>query len=467
MTKNSALIKPFLIPLLSGLLVWTTFLINNLTADAATLSAATASPTTNQPTATPQPSVTPTGTPEVAILLPGEPTGQPGTPQPPSMYMPFISKDKTHTPTPTFTPTATATKEITPTTVLYCNKKVKDIPDNDPSGVSTSILIGADQFVVDLNLQVDVNHTWVGDLSASLSHEDANKQITLVDRPGYPTQNNGCNRAGIQAILDDEITLPVKERCSTDYPAISGIYRPEEPLEVFEGELFKGTWTLNVADHYQADTGKLNQWCLEATISESPLEPTPPPTIPPPPSQASISGVTGQVQALPLDCESRSAVDWANHFGVRIGELEFFNKLPISDNPDKGFVGDVYGTWGQIPPAPYGVHDEPVAKLLRDYGLNAYAHRPLSWEGLKAEVAAGRPVFVWVVGNAVHGIPTYYLGSDDALTVVARYEHTVIVTGYSNNSVTYLNGSTLYTVDRAQFLESWSTLRNMAITARP
>ncbi|MEJ2263130.1 MAG: C39 family peptidase [Anaerolineales bacterium] len=413
MTKNSALIKPFLIPLLSGLLVWTTFLINNLTADAATLSAATASPTTNQPTETPQPSVTPTATLEVAILLPGEPTGQPGTPQPPSMYMPFISKDKTHTPTPTFTPTATATKEITPTTVLYCNKKVKDIPDNDPSGVSTSILIGADQFVVDLNLQVDVNHTWVGDLSASLSHEDANKQITLVDRPGYPTQNNGCNRAGIQAILDDEITLPVKERCSTDYPAISGIYRPEEPLEVFEGELFKGTWTLNVADHYQADTG------------------------------------------------------WANHFGVRIGEFEFFNKLPVSDNPDKGFVGDVYGTWGQIPPAPYGVHAEPVAKLLREYGLNAYAHRPLSWEGLKAEVAAGRPVFVWVVGNAVHGIPTYYLDSSGALTVVARYEHTVIVTGYSSNSVTYLNGSTLYTVDRAEFLESWSALRNMAITARP
>jgi uncharacterized protein YvpB len=197
------------------------------------------------------------------------------------------------------------------------------------------------------------------------------------------------------------------------------------------------------------------------------MEPTPPPTVPPVPSQASISGVTGQVQALPLDCESRSAVDWANFFGVGISELKFFDNLPESDNPDEGFVGDVYGAWGQIPPAPYGVHAEPVAELLREYGLNAYAHRPLSWEGLKAEIAEGRPVFVWVVGNAVHGVPTYYRSSDDALTVVARYEHTVIVTGYSSNSVTYLNGSTLYTVDRNQFLESWSVLRNMAITARP
>lgn len=467
MTKNSAFLKSLLLPLVTGLLVCISFLMSDLTAGAAELSDATSSPITDQFSATPQPSFTATRTPEVAILLPGEPAGQPGTPEPPSVYMPFISKDKTYTPTPTFTPTSTPTLDITPTTVLYCNTKVKDIPDNDPNGVSTNIFIGADQFVVDLNLQIDVTHTWVGDLSVSLSHEETNRQITLMDRPGYPAQNNGCNRSGIQAILDDEITLPVEERCSPEYPAISGIYIPEEPLEVFDDELFKGTWTLNIADHYQADTGALNKWCLEATISEAPLEPIPPPTVPPSPSQASISGVTGQVQALPLDCESRSAVDWANHFGVKIGELEFFNKLPESDNPDKGFVGDVYGTWGQIPPAPYGVHAEPVAELLRDYGLNAYAHRPLSWEGLKAEVAAGRPVFVWVVGNAVHGIPTYYLSSDGALTIVARYEHTVIVTGYSNNSVTYLNGSTLYTVSRDQFLESWSTLRNMAITARP
>jgi subtilisin-like proprotein convertase family protein/uncharacterized protein YvpB len=467
MTNNSVLIKPLLIPLVSGLLVYIAFLMSNLTAGAAVLSEATSASLANQSTPTPQPSFTATPSPEVAIFLPGATTSQPGTPEPPSAYMPFISKDKTHTPTPTFTPTSTPTREITPTTVLYCNTRGKDIPDNDPDGVSTSILIGVDQFLVDLNLQVDVTHTWVGDLSVTLSHEDTNRQITLIDRPGNPLQNNGCNRGGIQAILDDEMTLPVEERCSSEYPAISGIYLPEEPLEVFDAELFKGTWTLNIADHYQADTGALNGWCLEATISEAPLEPTPTPTVPSSPSQAWISGVSGQVQALPLDCESRSAVDWANHFGVRIGELDFFNKLSESDNPDKGFVGDVYGTWGQIPPAPYGVHAEPVAELLRDYGLNAYAHRPLSWEGLKAEVAAGRPVFVWVVGNAVHGIPTYYLSSDEALTVVARYEHTVIVTGYSSNSVTYLNGSTLYTVDQDQFLESWSTLRNMAITARP
>jgi len=92
-------------------------------------------------------------------------------------------------------------------------------------------------------------------------------------------------------------------------------------------------------------------------------------------------------------------VDWANYLGRSINEYTFLNQLPKSDNPDKGFVGSVYGTWGQIPPDPYGVHAPPVAALLREYGLNAYAHRPLSWDQLRAEIAHGNPVIVWVIGN--------------------------------------------------------------------
>ena len=89
------------------------------------------------------------------------------------------------------------------------------------------------------------------------------------------------------------------------------------------------------------------------------------------PSSASIQGISGRWPAYSLDCESRSAVDWAAYFGVKIDELTFFNALPSSDNPDKGFVGNVHGAWGQIPPYDYGVHAKPVAKLFRAYGLEA------------------------------------------------------------------------------------------------
>ena len=169
---------------------------------------------------------------------------------------------------------------------------------------------------------------------------------------------------------------------------------------------------------------------------------------------------------MPLDCELRSA-DWAAYFGVSISEYSFFNQPPRSNHPDLGFVGDPFDQWGQIPPASYGVHAEPVAILLRDYGLNAYAHKLLSWDALRSEIASGRPVIVWIVGSVVNGIPEYYLTSDGPLTIVARYEHTVIVTGYDENSVTFLNGSTLYSRAIENFLDSWSVMGNMAITSRP
>ena len=130
-------------------------------------------------------------------------------------------------------------------------------------------------------------------------------------------------------------------------------------------------------------------------------------------------------------------------------------------------MGDVYGAWGQIPPNPYGVHAEPVAELLRAYGVTAYAHRNLSWNDLRAEVAAGNPVYVWITYAVGRGIPVYYVPPDGKFAVVARYEHTVMVIGYNSTSVTILDGSSIYTRDLEMFLSSWSALQNMTITTQP
>ena len=174
-----------------------------------------------------------------------------------------------------------------------------------------------------------------------------------------------------------------------------------------------------------------------------------------------------------MDCEIRSAVDWAGVFGRTLNEMNFLNGLPDSANPDKGFVGNVNGTWGQIPPNDYGVHAEPIAARLRHYGLSAYAHRPLTWNDLRSEIADGRPVIVWIIGSVfgpdelAYGIPVYYTPPDGLHTVVARYEHTVVITGYTDSQVYYLNGPTVYAIPITQFLDSWSALGNMAITANP
>ena len=205
------------------------------------------------------------------------------------------------------------------------------------------------------------------------------------------------------------------------------------------------------------------------TLSPSPSH-TPPPTPTPTatlPAEARVTGVVGHRQLYSLSCEARSAADWAAFFGLPVDELEFFNRLPVSDNPETGFVGDVNGDWGYLPPQSYGVHAGPVAELLRAYGASAQAQRDLRWEDLQAEIAAGRPVIVWVVGHLWAGVPVTYTASDGQTTTVGRYEHTVILTGYTAKRVTVVDGATTYAQPVATFLRSWSVLGNMAILWRP
>lgn len=181
-----------------------------------------------------------------------------------------------------------------------------------------------------------------------------------------------------------------------------------------------------------------------------------------------LLSASGRPQSLPLDCESRSAVDWAAYFGTAIDELEFFGRLPASDDPDAGFVGDVNGRWGQIPPDPYGVNAAPVAAVLQAYGVPARAVTGMTWEALRAELDADRPVIAWVIGAVRDGAAVQYTApSTGRTTLVASYEHTIIVVGYGPDSVTVLDGGQRYSRTLAQFLASWGVLGNLAIAAQP
>jgi hypothetical protein len=54
-------------------------------------------------------------------------------------------------------------------------------------------------------------------------------------------------------------------------------------------------------------------------------------------------------------------------------------------------LGDADMPPGSMPPDGYGVYAEPVAAVLRDYGLDARAVYDLGLERLKSELLAGRP----------------------------------------------------------------------------
>ncbi|MGB9586198.1 MAG: C39 family peptidase, partial [Anaerolineales bacterium] len=126
------------------------------------------------------------------------------------------------------------------------------------------------------------------------------------------------------------------------------------------------------------------------------------------PPRASITAIQSHPQTFSLSCESRSAVDWAAYFGVKVKEKKFLRALPRSDNPDEGFVGNPKDPWGGIPPASYGVHATPVAKLLNRLGVPAVARKGISWREVRKEIASGRPVIVWVVGQMWKGQRVIY-----------------------------------------------------------
>lgn len=351
------------------------------------------------------------------------------------------------------------------TEILHCSYPNKAIPENGT--VTDTLSLTETDYVTRAEIWVKVDHTYVGDVSVTLSHSTSGQEITLLDRPGYPETSTGCAYDNIYAIFSDRVSQPAENKCRSASQAISGMYLPVDPLAGINKETAAGDWTLRVSDAGEYDSGTLGGWCIFARLSNQiPSDPFVAP-LPDLPASASVYGVTGQSQALPLDCESRSAIDWAAFFGKNINELTFFNKLPRSDNPNKGFVGDVYGTWGQVPPNDYGIHAEPVAALLRAYGLPAQADMGLRWDDIRAEIAANRPVIVWVEGYIRAGKPRFYLSpSDNGVSIVAPYEHTVIVVGYNQDYVAILNGSKVSSVPINSFLDAWATLGNMAIRYR-
>ena len=411
----------------------------------------------------------PTATPLVTDIMvitdtqTSTPTETP-TPHPPQFsYFPYLVRE-------IFIPTDTPGP--TPESVLFCDSLTHpvSIPDNDANGVNDDIAISDGRVLVSVSLYLDISHSWVGDLVVRLNHQNSGVSITTLDRPGSPPL--GCGNNDVVAILDDGAAQPADDKCASYPHAISGIYLPSQELRTFSSESAYGTWQLNVSDQYQNDTGALNHWCLEAKLADTMPAPTPTPTPISLPSDAYVSGMSGQDQQLALDCESRSAVDWAKHFGVNLDEIDFLNHLPRSDDPDVGFVGNPDGTQGNMPPNDYGVHAPPVASLLRGYNLTANTFRSLQWNDLRAEIASGNPAVVWIIGGAnyslVNGTPHYYTAaSTGKSTIVAPWEHTVIVVGYTSDTVTVLNGSKFITLSLNQFLDSWSVLGFMAVLNRP
>jgi serine protease len=132
--------------------------------------------------------------------------------------------------------------------------------------VVSTVVVTDDVTVRDLNLQLNITHSYVGDLRITLVAPDGTRQIIALRRGG--SGNNYAN-----TILDDEASTGLWQGAAP----FTGTYRPDNVLSVFDGKSAKGTWQLIVEDTSLFDTGKLNGWSLivdgaaRATAVSSPV----------------------------------------------------------------------------------------------------------------------------------------------------------------------------------------------------
>ncbi len=128
----------------------------------------------------------------------------------------------------------------------------KAIPDSSTI-TSTLTVSGVTGTVADLDLWLDISHTYDSDLDAFLTSPQGTTILLFTAVGGY--DDNFTN-----TVLDDEAGTPISWGAAPFW----GSYQPEEALAWFDGENPNGTWTLRIDDFFQGFVigGTLNSWWL-------------------------------------------------------------------------------------------------------------------------------------------------------------------------------------------------------------
>ena len=171
-------------------------------------------------------------------------------------------------------------------------------------------------------------------------------------------------------------------------------------------------------------------------------------------------------QKRSLSCESSAAAMAAQFFGLNVEEEAILGALPLHDNPNLGFRGNVDGSYGGI--VDYGVYAEPIRQVLLQMGLEAQVLVGSTNE-IRAYIRQGRPVIVWITYNLQIGWPTRVTTSDGQTVTLVPYEHAVLVTGYNRDGLwvndPYSGVQSFY--PEQDFLRSFAYLGNMGLVVGP
>ncbi len=124
--------------------------------------------------------------------------------------------------------------------------------DNNTPASTTIDMTGDAQIVAGMVVGFNIEHTWSGDVTATLT-SPAGTAVILTDGNGGGSDN-----------FTGTFFLDAAPTAIGDGSApFTGEFSPEEPLAILDGEAVDGIWTLDLVDCCGGDDGVLVDWSLQ------------------------------------------------------------------------------------------------------------------------------------------------------------------------------------------------------------
>jgi len=181
----------------------------------------------------------------------------------------------------------------------YTNDNNITISSGAPSTINSDIIIQESGLVNDIKVNLDIAHSWIGDLTVTLQSPSGKKAVLFEEICGN----------------EDRITLGFDNEGSStiDCNALTAGTRilPMQSFDIFDGEEINGTWSLLVSDGVDLDGGTFHSWSLEvcrAVENTAPLSVLISNTTDP----SCNGGTTGSIQASVVGGVPNYTIEWSH-----------------------------------------------------------------------------------------------------------------------------------------------------------
>ena len=117
--------------------------------------------------------------------------------------------------------------------------------------------------ITDIDVTVDITHTFNGDLRLILVHPDPDVDFIILSEQIGGSSDNYTN-----TVFDDEADVNISEGAAP----YTGSFAPFQSLSAFDGLESGGTWLFVVVDFANGDGGTINSWSIDMCTVRNPVD---------------------------------------------------------------------------------------------------------------------------------------------------------------------------------------------------